>query len=234
MKKEIVILAASALLTQIAFAQESKTVNTVTEEKTSTITIGAGAVLASSDWGNLKGFAINANKICTKKLSLGISTDMGKLHVRGSSAGSFDGAIQFNPINGIYANFFAAANYYFLGDAAKSKAGMYGKLGLGAVKYNAMRTIAFAGYSGIQTIDVSSFNISAQLCFGGDVKIGKGRLFAETFFNPVLIGSISYKGSAAANVPFQPDSYTSKTNIFKGTNGSFGDIGLRLGYAVNF
>ena len=60
MKKQIVVLVASALLTQITFAQEmSNIITPVGEEKTQVITIGAGAILAANDWDNLNGVSIS-------------------------------------------------------------------------------------------------------------------------------------------------------------------------------
>ncbi len=189
MKKEILTLAASALLTQLTFAQETgNTITAANEEKLPTYTISVGAIftLPTLAESPAYGFSWNANKIQTKKLTLGISNDIGCLYQEGWKSYNYGNA-QHGNLTGVYVNFFANASYYFLGNATQSKSGMYGKFGIGAGFVTAKQTTSYVGFPGSEKYENSSLHFSTQFCIGGDVKLGKGKLFTEIAFMPYLI-----------------------------------------------
>ncbi len=230
MKKEILTLAAASLLAQAALAQEGKTITAGGEEKIPAFNIGIGAILAFARDGDVQGFSICANKIRTKKLLLGISSDIGRIYFEGWKGNNYGAAVIGNT-NGFYTNIFANASSYFMGNAVNSRAGLYGKLGLGATGYKTKQTVTFVGLPEENTYEATSLNFSAQLCIGGDVKLGRGRLFTEIVATPVIFGNYSYKASSSTSEVGYPYTWTQNPNI---TNGLEGEFGLRCGYVINF
>lgn len=230
MKKKILTLAVSALLSQLAIAQESKTISAIREEKTPSLNVGFGAILArnSQTFGRIEGFNLTANKILSEKRMLGISTDIGRIFYPEYSGN----------LRGVYTNFFATTTYYFLGDATKSKAGMYGKFGLGTVWYKEQRTYTippdnYYPDTHIHTLKISTLNFSAQLCIGSDVRLGKGgRLFAEIVSMPSLFESRSAEGASYPSEVGYPYAWKEYSNI---SNNNFSQqFGLRFGFRINF
>lgn len=233
MKKTILTLAVSALLSQLVIAQESKSTPAIREEKTPSFNLGFGAILArnSQTFGRIEGFNLKANKILSEKRMLGISTDIGRIfypeyRYLGTS------------LRSVYTNFFATATYYFLGDATKSKVGMYGKFGLGTVWYKETNTYTrppdnYYPDTHLYTLKISTLNFSAQLCIGSDVRLGKGgRLFAEIVSMPSLFESRSAEGASYPSEVGYPYAWKEYSNI---SNNNFSQqFGLRFGFLINF
>lgn len=234
MEKKILTLAVSALLSQLAIAQESKTTPAIHEEIAPSFNFGIGAIWTRNTqdyYGVLKGFNFKANKILSEKRMLGISMDIGRYS-------SFEYSDFKDFASGVYTNFFATATYYFFGDATKSKVSMYGQCGFGTVYYNEQNTYTvppnyYYPYPQTRTLKVSTLNFSAQLCIGSDVRLGKrGKLFAEIVSMPSLFESRSGEGSVTPSVVGYPYSWKEYSNI---SNNNFTQqLGLRFGFIKNF
>lgn len=234
MKKEILILAIATLLTQNVFSQDSLATTASSKESTSAFNFGFGAILATNtSIGNVQGINLKVNKIRNEKHMIGLSADIGRMYETGHDEAHTIGAARFYDLTGIYANLFVTAGYYFLGNPVDSKAGLYGKLGVGAVWYQTTQASTFMGYPEVWTNEYTSFNVSAQLCLGGDVKLGKGRLFAEIVSIPSLYEQVSHKGSVSdSSIPDYPSTNERKSNI---SNNDFAQqLGCRVGYVLIF
>ena len=228
MKKEILLLAAAAMLNQSGFAQEGKTTTATSEETLPGFTIGVGAVLAATMDGYVQGIHLKANKFVNSKLGFGISSDIGRMHEKGFSGGSEVGNSVIGNTSGLYANFFATASYYLLGKTT-SKAGMYTKLGIGVLGYRTEQTQSAVGYSNVSKSKLSASSFSSQLCLGVDFKLGNGRVFTEIDALPSFVGQRSL-----VILNSDPPDPAYKTvfpdwNFKKPLQSSF-----RIGYVINF
>ncbi len=188
MKKNILTLAALAMLTQASSAQsteESKSAKA--KETTPSFNVGAGTFLAINTQAdrNIQGGNIKANKVKNVKTLYGLSADIARIYKNGWNSGSDKGNAVYQKSKGLYLNFFANATYYFLGNV-NSNLGMYGKFGLGIVRYKTTQTMFFVGIPGEHNYILGSFNFSAQLCIGSEIKLGKGKLFAEVVSLPSI------------------------------------------------
>jgi len=237
MKKKILTLAASAMLAQASLAQsaqESKKITATGEESLPIYTIGIGGILASNTQndGNLQGISMSINKVCTKKFLIGLNTDIGRLYEKGWNSSSVEGSAVYNNLNGIYTNLFASVAYYVVG-TTQSKAAMYGRFGLGAVVYRTRQSLSFVGSLETITDERTSLNLSAQLCIGGDLKLGKGKLFVEIVSLPSLFEQGTFKET-------NPDTFilgapfTRKSNANIGNNDYAQQFGMRIGYVLHF
>jgi len=235
MKKSLLTLLVSAALTQAANAQESKMVQPLLEEEIPNYTIGAGVIMATtSNSGNLQGINVNMNKVRNKKLLFGLSSDIGRVYQKGFASGTHEGAAVHGNISGVYTNVFVNTSYYFWGNASKNKAGLYGKLGLGTVWYRTHKNISTVGWQVSENYQKTSANFSAELCMGGSLKLGNGKLFVEIVSLTSLVekNSLSATQSEGGTDPSYPFTRVENTTILN--NNFSGQHGLRLGYAINF
>ena len=124
--KTIIAISVLCCFTFIMKAQDVKS--------TSCCNIGVGGFIGNSTSGNsstIYGFSLQGNNIFKENILLGLCTDVGSMFEKGYNSGSGidTGNVIHSDITGTYLNFFAAATYYFLGNAIKSKAGLFGVYG---------------------------------------------------------------------------------------------------------
>lgn len=231
MKKKVVTLATSALLMQFVYAQENQTIIAKGEEIVPAHTIGIGAFLLGTENGMAQGINMRVNKIQTKKFALGISADIGRIYRKGWNGGNETGNVVRSDLKGIYTGVFATASYYFLGSTI-SKAGLYGRVGLGGVWYKTELSEHFIGYSSTYTYKSNDLSLSVPLCLGSDIKLKKGKLFAEIDLMAAIIGEYSYEGTSS--VPSEPGYPLSRVENYNLSSGGLRSIGIHVGYNINF
>jgi len=178
------------------------------------------------DGSSLYGINFSANRIVKKKFLLGISADIGSIQKGGYTTWAF-GDVEVSKSTGTYANIFVTTTGYIFGNSITSKAGLYIRFGLGIVWDKVKYTLTHEQYHIIDNVEDTYFNFSAQLCLGGDVKLGLGRLFVEIVSMPVIAGTLTEKETIGSVT----DTYKYKTNITQDYSGEFGG---RIGYLINF
>jgi hypothetical protein len=195
---------------------------------------GLGVIIASSstrydkflDGSTVYGVNIGVNKIVKKIILIGINSDIGSIQKKGYTFWAFGDAYN-SKSTGIYTNIFANVSCFFLGNSVNSKGGMYFKFGLGLVWYKSKYTITHKGFHIIDDVEDSYLNFSGQLCLGGDVKLGPGRLFVEIASIPVITGTLTEKET----IKYSTESTKHNTDI---TDKYSGEFGGRIGYRINF
>lgn len=190
MKKNILALAVSSLLTQISIAQESKTTS-VTPKKYA-ITLGAShSSLASGFGGNLK-----LDYLKNHKLGLGLKTVATANRFQNYNGISY----QVTTAPGI--NFLSdlTLTYYLIGDYYDSKGGMYADFGLG---YHFAKTNSTNQFTGNPSFKVNETEkgLGCHLSLGSSYKLGPGKIYIEALGQGLINGTIEHSETYPAGYP---------------------------------
>jgi hypothetical protein len=230
MKKEILILAASAMLGKASYAQASK-MDTLTYPKK--YSVGAGIALPGI------GGMLKFDYLKSRKTSFGVraqfitsKTKTGTYPDYIMDGINYPGFTSKNKANEA-SNVFLTATYYFPKRGFCSKVGLYATVGTG---YEIFRDLYQTRYTDGKWDNNSKYvtqNISGLVCIGTDYKIGRGKLFLDA---PVTISfleksqsQIIYLNPAIAST----SNYSSKPENF-GYSGILNSIAVNLGYTYYF
>jgi len=219
MKKEILTLAATALLAQLTFAQVAEEIKTVTKHVPQKYALSIGATYSIPRQigygGNFK-----LDYLKSDKLSFGLKTNLMTCSYRAKAFYSE----KYAP--GLYLISDLTLTYYLIGNNHDSKFGMYAELGVGYQYQKVSSTRQFYGEPTVykHTFTASGFGGHASL--GANYKLGKGKIYFELIAGQVLYGKETSDGQQ----------YLDISEAYKKQGSFIGDrfIGINLGYAFNF
>jgi hypothetical protein len=244
MRKIILTISASIMLTQIALAQDAKTIGSSTaSNKRFALSLGITAAIGLPDGGN--GGHLKLDYLIKPKLGLGIKIIGGGLHYDQST--HYDATFYEPDLTVTYKSSLnlisdLTVTYYILGNYTESKGGLYADLGVG---YHLIKSNLNDDYTGSPTITetIAINGLGAHLSLGGSYKIGRGKIYLELMSGSVLYGTYSYdritpentKIGILAKENYESTSYKSAAESHPAyTNYVVNLLALNLGYSICF
>ncbi len=206
------------------------------EEKMPRFNAGGGLIIANSSdfWDDfMKGpmcFGANfqINKIIGKKILLGISTDIGVLTKGSYSEQIFFGlTVDYSGTSGSCISIFIPVTAYMAGDAVKSAAGFYTRVGIGVVWRKTNYTVSESSTKITDDVSTNSTSLAMTGSLGVDFKIGSGRLYFELNCNPSLTGNVK----VVEQIGTTSTSESYDKNI---VDHFLGETAVRIGYIFTF
>ena len=231
---KILTFVPSILLTQISFAQESKTNTDASGKK---LILGAG--LSSYSVGGGIGGNLKFDYLLNNKLSIGLnsmlSTNVWEDHTYYPWF-SGDGVLKVDYHTGNAFAVMATSTFYIFGhNNYESKGGMYASLGLGCAGWKVSETVTSLASVGDSVYykydsDFGRKDFSCMIGIGGDRKLGPGRLYIE------LVNAFGIYGTNYSNYTYEKKPYWRSADNQKNTGFSYIDWVpfLNLGYHFYF
>lgn len=230
MKKEILTLAAAALLIQPISAQNTQESITAPPVPAKNMVTGLGV----SSFGFARGGNFKLNYLLTNKFSLGIQEIVTFNNLNYTNpATETELAYSVDTEFGMIASMMIATNYYIFGkNQLDGKGGIYAISSVGYTGWFISETITtlvpmsdprYYKYS----VSFKSENFSVQFGLGADRKLGRGRIYLEALIQSFNKGKDVYKFHDVKGGNNIPDSKSSRHDYFLN-----GLILFNLGYQL--
>jgi hypothetical protein len=229
MKKQILTLATAALVAQAAYAKQNTADSLFSKKK---YAVGVGITYTGSGIGG----TVKFDYLKTKKLSFGLRS-----HVTGNKWNDYSNSGSNQPgfespgftlhyAGGRVINSFLTTTYHFKKEGYTSNFGLYLVGGLGYQDWKMSETVAYTDPRYDYNADFSYKTFSGLICFGGDYKVGPGKIFLDI---PLVINIYEDSEDKIVYTSGNTINYSSNRWITKGTSlTSFAAI--NFGYTVYF